>query len=150
MTRIQVVLEQARMESEDTRQNGGESAAHRLSHHFTTVDPEPNQLFSRDLHSEAAARDPAMYGPYIAEGGSYKTPRTPENVAAACKAMGLDDLPEKDSGERKVYVYLVYELEFCLMASCALSPASRSISTSVTPSRVELIHTDGVRPRCSS
>ena len=46
----------------------------------------------------------------LTEGGSYKTPRTPENVAAACKAMGLDDLPEKDRGERKFYVDLVYEL----------------------------------------
>ena len=31
-------------------------------------------------------------------------------MAAACKAMGLDDLPEKDRGERKFYVDLVYEL----------------------------------------
>ena len=28
----------------------------------------------------------------------------------ASKAMGLDDLPEKDRGERKFYVDLVYEL----------------------------------------
>ena len=110
MARIQVILEQAQMESEDIRRNGGESAARRLSHHFINVAPEPNQLFSRDLNSEAASRDPAMYGPYLAEGESYKTPRTPENVAAACKAMGLDDLPEKDRGERKFYVDLVYEL----------------------------------------
>ena len=110
MARIQVILEQAQMESEDIRRNGGESAARRLSHHFINVAPEPNQLFSGDLNSEAASRDPAMYGPYLAEGESYKTPRTPENVAAACKAMGLDDLPEKDRGERKFYVDLVYEL----------------------------------------
>ena len=34
MARIQVILEQAQMESEDTRQNAGESAAHRLSPPF--------------------------------------------------------------------------------------------------------------------
>ena len=110
MARIQVILEHAQMEPEDTRQNGGESAARRLSHHFINIAPEPNQLFLRDLQSEAAARDPTMHGPYPAEGESYRTPRTPENVAAACKAIGLYDLPEKDRGERTFYVDLVYEL----------------------------------------
>ena len=60
---------------------------------------------------------------------------------------GSDEVPwTAESGSSMLIWYMSFG--FCLMESCARSLASRSISTSATSSRCELILTDGFRPRC--
>ena len=44
------------------------------------------------------------------EGASYKTPRTAENWARACKEAGLDDLAAEDAAEREYYGNLMWDL----------------------------------------
>ena len=42
-----------------------------------------------DSNASLQKSDPEHYGPYLEVGESYKTPRTTENVEAACKEMGV-------------------------------------------------------------
>ena len=110
--RIHQMLEQAQMESEDSRLHGGteSSVAAKLSHHFVNTHPDPNLLHARDSNAELQRTQPEWYGPFLAEGECYTTPRTKENVAAACKAVGLDELSAEDAGERQFFADLIREL----------------------------------------
>ena len=67
-------------------------------------------LHARDSNAELQRAQPEWYGPFLAEGECYKTPRTKENVAAACKAVGLDELSAEDAGERQFFADLIREL----------------------------------------
>ena len=99
------------MESEDSRLHGRteSSVAAKLSHYFANTHPDPNLLHARDSNAELQRAQPEWYGPFLAEGECYKTPRTEENVVAACKAVGLDELSVEDAGERQFYADLIRE-----------------------------------------
>ena len=120
MTRIQVILDQAQMESEDIRRNGGESAARRLSHHFINVAPGPNQLFSRDLNSEAAARDPTsekfsslnLNARFLKLSETHESTRGKHTRAIRCALCGVF-VVTRDAGGRPANV---------LAHACALPP----------------------------
>ena len=78
--------------------------------HFVNVHAQPDYVTKRDANSELQRDQPEWYGPYLEEGERYQTPRTAENVAKACDAMGLNTLAEEHKGEREYYAKLVYDL----------------------------------------
>ena len=97
------------MSSNDPRQ-GPASKAASLSHHFVNVSADPDLLHKRHSNRELQRSSPEWYGPYLAEGERYKTPRTVENWIKVCSEVGLDDLAEEDKAERKFYADLIWEL----------------------------------------
>ena len=102
-----MLLEQANMSSEDpllsAREAGGSVPA-KLSHHFVNVSPNADVLHRRDSNADLQRSEPDWYGPFLAEGERYKTPRTLDNWRKACQAVGLDDLSEEDKPEREFYL----------------------------------------------
>ena len=72
----------------------------RSSRHFFNIHKQPDHEAKYDSNAELQRAEPNWYGPYLEEGERYHTERSPENVARACKEMGLDDLSEDKKGER--------------------------------------------------
>ena len=110
---MQRLLEQAEMSAHDTADRAGhkkETAAARLSRHFTNVAPDPERLRQRDTNLEKQQTQPEWYGAYLEEGECYQTPRTKENWHKACAELGLDELPAEDAAERDFYANLVWDL----------------------------------------
>ena len=120
---IRQQLERAEMEASDLdadfdarASRGGatadprKSVAAQLSRHFINISPDPDALMRRDANFDKQRDDPVNYGPFLAEGEMYKTPRTEENLMAAYRDMGLEDLPEELIGEKQFYKDLVKEL----------------------------------------
>ena len=105
------LLEQAGMSENDRLPNKrADSAAAKLSRHFTNIHAAPDGLAKRDSNRELQERSPEWYGPFLPEGQSYTTPRTKENLEAAYEAVGLNNLDVEDKDERGFYVDLIYDL----------------------------------------
>ena len=108
---IQKLLEQAAMEVEDKALGcQAISVAAKLSHHFVNIHPYPDGLFQREPNENQTELDPEWFGPYLARGEKYKTPRTPENVRKAAEEIGLYDLDDDDQSEQQFYIDLIREL----------------------------------------
>ena len=108
--------EQQLMGDEDADVGAGLRAAQRRQkrkkfedRQFRNVHPRPDELARWDSNAALQESQPLMYGPYLEEGESYARPRNEENVAKACREMGLDELPEDLAGEREYYRQLVYD-----------------------------------------
>ena len=97
------------MSSNDRKQEQGSRAAS-LSHHFVNVSADPDVLHKRNSNQQLQRSSPEWYGPYLAEGERYKTPRTVENWNKVCSEVGLDELAEEDKAEKKFYADLIWEL----------------------------------------
>ena len=79
------------------------------SNHVYNIHPEPEFVCSYHSNKQLQVEQPHLYGPYLSEGETYCTPRTSENVAKACAAAGLNELPERYQGEKEFYCDLMYE-----------------------------------------
>ena len=113
LQQIDIMLENAQMAANDTHvtaSGGDATVASKLSRHFVNVHPDADMLHKHDSNAELQRTNPELYGPYLAEGETYKTPRTRENWEKACRAVGLDDLSDEDKPEREFYANLLWEL----------------------------------------
>ena len=104
------MLEQAQMESEDSRLHGGTESSVADASPFCQFPSRSESFACSRLERRVAAHtatQPEWYGPFLAERECCKTPRTEENVAAACEAVGLDELSVEDTGERQFFAGLI-------------------------------------------
>ena len=71
------------------------------SRHVFNTHKQPDHETKYDSNAELQRTGPNWYGSYLEECERYQTEHSPENVAQACKEMGLDDLSDDKKGKRK-------------------------------------------------
>ena len=101
-----------RMGAHDTRLDKAYVRSFKPERHFVNIHDNPDHVTVVDTNAILQKSNPEMYhwyGPYLEEGESCKTPRTPVNVAKSCDAMGLNNLSVDKLGEKSYYEQLVYD-----------------------------------------
>ena len=101
--------EKADMDAEDTRSHEPPRRKTYSQKLYNNVHQDPECRAIRDSNKLLQESDPENYGPYLDEGERYHTPRTAENVAKACKDMGIDDFVGDKEGEKEFYKKMVYD-----------------------------------------
>ena len=106
------------------------------SNHVYNIHPEPEFVCSYHSNKQLQVEQPHLYGPYLSEGEAYCTPRTSENVAKACAAAGLNELPERYQGEKELYCDLDHAKPIRLPPH-RLSPAKTEIAKALVQEFIE-------------